>query len=286
MATKTQTFAQQAHHRARRRMPLLLRIYDSLPLALKIPALLIILFIWGPAHVQNLIACLRAPFTRRLRVVSGPALMLITPLITTGFTFCLLDYYSLAPGAVLTWTYLLVALMMYIVMGDDVRFGSWAFVAFVALAAVGALGWFGTAHQIPVFHRIGVLFHSFGIGIFPRQFVLALTVLLSIVYLVRLAVINVVRVLIVDGNLVEVNTIFAKSPANTRSTYQVVEDVRDFAEFMLGASGIHLEAKTNRAKSHYFEVVPAGPLVAAVLEGLLNRVDVEDVEELEPEEEV
>lgn len=272
---------QQQRHRA---LGALLNFYLWLPTPLKFVVLLFGL-VYSPPMVQNLLNCINAPKRGRLRVISGPDYIFFYMVGIWGLIFC--GIVSLLPDGdgggtftrdlqvVLTWLYLSLMLFTFITIGLDFKGGSWVGVAIVLFGLIAVLGWIGAQNEIPFIEMIWPAFAWFGLAEFPTNFVFALSCASLLIFTFVWIRMNLVKVLKIQGNYVQVWTLAAKSPKDTRASFSLVPDYDDINEAILGFScRLNLKSKSSRIQSHEFANMPGGPVVEHIATHLLNAQEV------------
>ena len=259
-----------------------LNLYLKAPFALKI-VFLIFGLLYSPAMVQNLVACLRAPKSNRLRVIAGPEFIYLYPMAIWGLIFCGIDYYLEGQQLIspLTWLYLGLVVFTFVTIGLDFRGGNWLGVIVVAVALIAAVGWWGERAEVPVLELIGRTVRWFGLDVFPREFVFVLSLVLLLIYVIVMVRMNLVNVLKIEGNYVQVWTLASRSPKDTRASFSLVPDFDDLNEVLLGfACRLNLKSKSPRVQSHEFPNMPGGPVVEQIATNLLSSLEVELTESL------
>ena len=271
-------------HRRHRTLGAFLNFYLWLPTPLKFVFLLFGL-VYSPPMVQNLLACINAPKSQRLRVISGPDYIFfymvgIWGLIFSGIVTLLpegenVSVWSQDLQIALTWLYLSLMLFTFITVGLDFKGGSWIGIVIVLFGLFAVIGWIGARQNIPLLEMIWPAFAWFGLTEFPVNFVFALSCGSLGIFLVVWIRMNLVRVLKIEGNYVQVWTLAAKSPKDTRASFSLVPDYDDINEAVLGFScRLNLKSKSSRIQSHEFANMPGGPVVENIATNLLNAQEV------------
>ncbi len=264
-------------HRQAERATRWLRALLALPGWVRIPLLVGVFLLYSPPLVFNLISIMNVTRTNRLRVYSYPAFVFTWPIIAWGLVFGGLKTLGV-PDAVLAWAYLMLLVFTMVTMGFDFKFGGWLGIIATVTVVIVALGWWGSATDIAVFHRIRELLS--GWLTLPVGWVVTLSVFLLVIYLVMMTLRRFNKRLRIHGNLVIIDTLLGKIDRNTRASYGINDDVPDVNELLLGMCSAFLLEGKGTVSSHEFKNVPGGPLVTRVIEEMLAATAVEDETDL------
>lgn len=261
--------------RHRERLGFWMGIYDRMPLLIKLPIILVLGLLYQPMLAQNMLSCVRASKTGRLRAIHGSELVLLYPLGLYGMLFSLIAPMSWVDQGVLCWLWLAIALYTIVTVTLDFVVGRWVGVILAVAVVVLALGWYGQKYDIPLLNMIGSAMDWFALKEFPRNLLFAFSLGILLLYAISWTVANFVEVFMIHGNMVTVWTFLHRSPSDTRASFSIVPNPRDLNELILAFSiQLKLVSKSARVKGHNFDYMPGGLFVESVAAALLNAQEV------------